>query len=258
MKTVKVPKGTRLIVCGDIHEHEEQFNKLLKKIEPSAHTWFASVGDIYDKGFGKEAAERIVDKIKELVDRRVGFVIRGNHELKHIRRAKLGKYPLSPQLEWMRRQPTSIMFEFYNRNRVLMVHGGVTPHYSLKNVAEDIDTCYIRWVDENGHHIPLKKYVVDGLMQFVPAKWGSDCDVWHTKYDGRFGYIVSGHFAQQDGVPKFYNFSCNLDTACYATGILTAQEFTEMGLKGETITIEGPSRWPDVDSLYKEMVHRHV
>jgi UDP-2,3-diacylglucosamine pyrophosphatase LpxH len=250
---VKVPKGTRLVVCGDIHEHEAQFKRLLKEVKPGARTWVASVGDIYDKGDGIDAAERIVDKMKELVDRGVGFVIRGNHELKHIRRAKRHKKSLSPQLEWMKKQPTSILFEFYNRNRVLMVHGGVTPHHKIKDVEEDIDTCYIRWVDENGHHISLKKQIVDGVMQFAPAKWNSECGVWHEKYDGRFGYIVSGHFAQKDGKPKFYNYSCNIDTACYATGILTAQEFTEMGIKGETIGIKGPAKWSDVESLYREM-----
>lgn len=244
---IKVPKGTSLFICGDIHEHEVQFDKLLNEINPNATTWFASVGDIYDKGDGIDAAERIVDKIRHLVDKKIGFVVKGNHELKHLRLAKRHGNPLSPQLKWIEQQPTAIMFEFYNRSRVLMVHGGVTPKHTLTDVLDDIETSYVRWIDEDGKSIPLRSKKVDGVRTFYPAKEGR---IWHETYDGRFGYVVSGHFHQEDGKPKFYNYSCNLDSACFHTGKLTAQEFTDMGTKGKTIIISGNAKHPNLQRLY--------
>jgi len=249
MLKVQVPKGTTVTFCGDVHEHEDQFLKLIEEIDPNEKRLFASVGDIFDKGHGTEAAERILDKIKELSDDKIGFMIKGNHELKRLRHYKRHKLELSPQLEWVKKQPTAILFEFHNRSRVLMVHGGVTPNYSWDDIHNNIETCYVRWVDDKGNHIPLKNKITDGKIDFFPAKTGP---IWHEKYDGRFGYIVSGHFVQKDGEAKFYNYSCNLDSGCYFTGKLTAQEFTDTGTKGKKIVITGPSKWSDANQVHEQ------
>ena len=88
----------------------------------------------------------------------------------------------------------------------------------------------LQWISQNGRQI------------LAPRKIGVN---WHDLYDGRFGYVASGHAAQKDGVPKFYQYSCNLDTSVYTTGILTCQVFGANG-REELITATGPARKPEL------------
>lgn len=224
---IKVSSGTKIAVVGDIHEHEEQFDKLLDIIQPSEKMLFVSVGDIYDKGYGPRTAESITDKIRKMVDAGYGFAVRGNHELKNIKRAKMGK-KISDQLAWFDKQPLALSFEFDNRSRLTVVHGGVKPSHTWDDLNFDIETSYIRDLDFDGEMIKLIRVVENNVVNFVPNKPNGIS--WHHTYDGRLGYIIAGHDPLKDGEPKFYNYSCNIDTACYYTGILTCQVFDENGL----------------------------
>lgn len=252
MKTISVPKGFKIAVVGDIHEHQAQAEAFLEYVSSSEEPIIAvSVGDIYDKGFGDGAAEAIVDLFQNLNEEkfkgtqlRKGYIIRGNHELKRIRKAKKAG-ALTPQLEWMAKQPISLVFEFHNRTRVTVVHAGVTPKTTVNDLLSNVEVCYVRTIDKNGKHVRLSRKVKDGKLYYEPEKKGK---LWHKLYDGRLGYIASGHIAQEDGVPRFYNYSCNLDTAVYHTGKLTAQVFSEKG-KEDLLTFTGPARYPDLDIL---------
>ena len=250
---IYLQKGTKLLVVGDIHEHEEQFDKALDYLNSQPNMIMVSVGDIYDKGFGTKVAESIVDKIKKLHAEGKAYIIRGNHELKIIRKAKKSQN-MTPQLQWMRQQPLSLVFEFYNKTRVVVVHGGVSTKHKLSDLSTDVETCYIRTLDSDGKMIPLIRSVEDGKVKLEPAREGK---VWHEMYDGRFGYIASGHAAQQDGIPKFYNYSCNLDTAVYYTGKLTAQVFSENG-KEDLLTFTGKAKHPDLEVLHTLMAQGRV
>lgn len=237
---INVPSGTKLAVVGDIHEHEEQFDKLMDLLNPSDKMFFVSVGDIYDKGFGISHAESITDKIRYMAHQGYGFVVEGNHEVKHIKKARKTN-TLTAQLAWLEQQPLAMSFVFDNGFTVMVVHGGITPDHTLLNIERDINVVYIRDLDEAGKAIKLKWVEVNGIRSLRPAKEGGR--PWHESYDGRFGYIVSGHDPLKDGKPKFYQNSCNLDTACYCTGILTCQTFTENGLD-VLHSVEGASkRW---------------
>ena len=123
---IKLQKGVKIVVVGDIHEHEEQVDKLLEEVKPDENTRLVSVGDIYDKGFGRDVAESITDKLKPLVESGVAHVIQGNHELTSVRWAKRQR-KMTEQLRWWDKQPLSIIFTFPNRSRVTVVHGGVLP-----------------------------------------------------------------------------------------------------------------------------------
>jgi len=241
---IKVPKGCRLCVFGDVHEHQEQFDKLINKFETMKDTVLVSVGDIYEKGFGEDRAQYITDKMRKLVDDGRAYVIRGNHELKMIRALKKTD-KMTEQLSWFKRQPLALSFFFYNGSRVTVVHGGVRPSHTWADLRSNIETCYLRLVDNKGKLVKLKKKIEDGRKIAYFAKSGV---VWHKLYDGRFGYIVSGHDSQKDGVPKFYNYSCNIDTACYHTGKLTAQMFGSAG-REELLTFEGKAKFPDLDKM---------
>lgn len=237
---IKVPSGTKIAVIGDIHEHREQFDRIWEKINPGPKTYVVSVGDIYDKGFGPKVAEEIIDIFKPLIQDGYAAILRGNHELKVIRKARQNN-DMNPYLEWMDKQQLALTFKFANNTYLTVVHGGVLPLHTWDDIFSDIEVCYIRNVDEKGKTIKKVWKKIDGKDALVPEKSGGL--PWHRLYDGRFGYIASGHDAQRDGVPKFYNYSCNLDTAVYDTGILTAQIFSENG-REELIMVTGQAAKP--------------
>ncbi|HVI41605.1 MAG TPA: metallophosphoesterase [Anaerovoracaceae bacterium] len=238
----KVPSGTRIAVIGDIHEHREHFDKILERINPGPKTYVISVGDVYDKGFGPTAAEGIIDTLKPLIQDGYAAILRGNHELKVIRKAR-GTNTMNPYLDWMDKQPTALTFGFANNTHLTVVHGGVMPSHTWNNLFTDIETCYVRNLDEKGKMIKKVWKKIDGKDTLVPEKPGGL--PWHRLYDGRFGYIASGHDAQRDGVPKFYNYSCNIDTAVYDTGIMTAQIFSENG-REDLIMVSGTAKKPQL------------
>jgi predicted phosphodiesterase len=240
---IKVPDGTKIAVVGDIHEHKQQFDQLVNQLQPSEKLWLVSVGDIYDKGFGPAEAEGICQTLQELAQRRVAYAIRGNHELKVLRKSQKPSQSTTPGLAWCRQLPLALFFEFSTGAKLTIVHGGVTSKHTWDDLGVNVETCYVRTVDEQGNMIRMIWVVRDGQKVLVSEK--PNGKLWHEVYDGRFGYIASGHAAQKDGVAKFYGYSCNLDTACYDTGILTAQIFGGSG-REDLISVQGPAAKPDL------------
>ena len=90
----------------------------------------------------------------------------------------------------------------------------------------------------------------DGMRTSRPSRPGGK--TWHESYDGRFGYIASGHHSQKDGEVKYYNYSCNLDTACYNTGKLSVLVYSANG-RDELLTFSGPAKYPDLKEMYRLM-----
>lgn len=239
---VKIPQGGKIAVIGDIHEHPEQFYKMLEKISPSSSVRLVSVGDCYNKGFGKKSADEMTDTLRDLWKENIAYAVPGNHELRLIRKAEKDKIELSKQLKWWNKLPLTVSFLFeQSGTRVTILHGGVTKNHTWKDLHDNTEICYIRTLDKNGEYIKLEKIKnANGESTMKPSSVGVS---WHETYDGRFGYIAAGHDAQHDGVPKFYKYSCNLDTACYSTGNLTCQIFGSDGLE-QLIMVKGKAATP--------------
>lgn len=233
MNKIYLSKKTKIAVVGDIHEHQEQFDEIIEKIKPSKDMIFVSVGDIYHRGMGKKSAEYIINKIKNLNEKGYAFVVKGNHELKEFKKS-IKENKITKELEWISTQPLYLNFEFKNKYNITVIHGGVAPVHNSWDSLNLKDVCYVRNIDEKGKPISLKRKNNNDI-NFVQTGIN-----WHDIYDGRFGYIASGHQAQLDGVPKFYKNSCNLDSGCYATGKLSCQIFSKDGLE-ELIIINGKS-----------------
>jgi len=241
MLEVYLKDDDKLVVIGDIHEHQEQFDLLVQEAQKvSKNIKFVSVGDVYDKGFGTTSAEKITNDLISLN----AYAVQGNHEIKNIKKAR--KYnSLTKELLWWKERPLVISFIYPNQSRITVVHGGVLPSHNWESLGSNIEICYIRTVDENGKMIRLNWVGPQENKKLIPEKNGM---IWHQVYDGRFGYIASGHDAQKDGKPKFYNHSCNLDSACYETGILTAQIFSSSG-REDLIQVKGTPRCPELNGL---------
>lgn len=235
MKTIKIPKNTQVAVVGDIHEHAEQFFKLIEKVNPSEKMWFVSVGDLVDKGYGEVAFNSITDEMIKLSEKGIGFIVKGNHEIKLLKNNRKNSN-VSPQIEWWRKQSLSLSFEFHNGNRLTIVHAGIMPGMTWEDLDSNMEVAYVRDVDEKGM-IQLVWTKINGVNTLVKAREGGQS--WHEVYQGELGFVAAGHDPQKNGKPKYYNFSCNLDCAVFETGILSAQIFTTEGKLGELITVSG-------------------
>lgn len=234
MRKIQVPRDTEIVVIGDVHEHPEQFFKILEIIKPSEKKWLVSLGDCVDKGYGNDAFVAITDKLIELDSFGYCFAVRGNHEQKHI---KKNKNNLSPQLQWWQTKPLSLVFEFHTGAIVTCVHAGVRSSMTWEDLQTNTEVLYIRDLNKDERMIPLLWKEIDGVKTLVPAE--PNGTPWHLYYDGRMGFICSGHNAQKDGVAKYYNYSCNLDSAVFETGILTGQIFTSDGNLGVQVKTSG-------------------
>lgn len=241
-KIIKVPARVSLVVVGDIHEHPEQFFKIVSEAKIGQSNWLVSVGDVYDKGFGAKAAENITDALIEMNIDNMAYAVRGNHELKQIKRSKY----MSKQLKWWANCPLVLMFQFPNGTNVTVVHAGIEPNKSFEDLGNSVDVCYVREVDETGKMIPLVwEYNQNtGIKSLVQKRQGK---LWHELYDGRFGYVISGHISQKNGQPKYFPYSCNIDTGVYDTGILTGQIIKNNGALGGIIQVTGEAYKPIIE-----------
>lgn len=234
---VPVPKNIKLAVIGDIHEHSEQFFSLIEKITLDPNVWVVSLGDIYDKGWGVKHAEKITDALMQLSKEGRGFVLQGNHEIKNIQKATRS-FLLTRQLAWLSGQPLAIKFEFYNGTSLLVVHGGILPYHTWTHLNCDIESSFVRDISESGKMIKLRWEKTNNGQKLIPTE--PNGKPWHLFYDGRLGYVISGHDAQKDGIPKFYNYSCNIDTSVCTTGILTCLMYSDSG-RGDIVSTIGPA-----------------
>jgi len=236
MKHIKVPKGTELVFVGDIHEQEKQFDELIEKAEIGTKRILVSVGDIYDRGEGRHVAESIINKIKDLSDKGYAFMVRGNHEQKYLNRVEIpgSGVTWTGALKYCARLPLSITFVFKNNIKVTALHGGVTPNYTWDDLRSNSELMYVRNIDKEGQLTPTRKIKTSYGYEWIHQEGSVS---WHEVYDGRFGYIVAGHEPMESGKVKYYKHSCNVDTKCFSTGVLSGQIICDGRLK-EIIMVE--------------------
>jgi UDP-2,3-diacylglucosamine pyrophosphatase LpxH len=107
--------------------------------------------------------------------------------------------------DWFARQLLGVRFTYANDTNILVIHGGIlAKHKKLEDLEQDPEISFVK--------------------------------NWHTKYDGRFGYVVASHPAAKNNKIKTYNYSASLDTLCYESNVLAVQAINNKGL-GETFYI---------------------
>lgn len=226
---INVPQGTKIAVIADSHGHNEQFQELIAKINPSDKIWAISLGDIKNKGFGIEAENSIIHILQSL--NQPVFACKGNNELKAVKLARENNQ-MTPELEWLDQLPVALSFNFDNGTRLTCCHGGVLPRHTWDDLKSNIEVCFVRNINKNGEMCLKDEKGVN----------------WHEIYNARLGYMICGHSAQRDGIAKFYKYSCNIDTCVYNTGILSAQVFSEKG-KEELIQVKGKAFTPEIINI---------
>ena len=241
---IPMKEDENLAAIGDIHESSEFFDLITdhlmgeKSIDLDGVSIctsefpekIVSVGDIFDKGLGEKYGETILRFCLE----QKYFVLKGNHEIKKIKHYRKINSLLEKVLSDL---PNALSFVWPNGFRLTCVHAGITPRHTWEDLKYNSEICYVRSVNDNGEMIPLVWIEKDGFKVLEPKD--PNGKLWHELYDGRFGFVVSGHDQQNDGIPKFYKHSCNIDSAAYKTGILTAAIFGQNGFEK---TISTPRR----------------
>jgi UDP-2,3-diacylglucosamine pyrophosphatase LpxH len=233
MLTINLKSNQELLSVSDVHEHDEHFFELLSKYPPSPDLLYLILGDLKDKGGGEECFLKIAEKTKELVSLGLAFFVKGNHELKAIKKNRKNQNP-HPIYAWLDKQPIALSFLYPNQSRYTCVHAGITPHMTWDSIDHDINVCYTRVLDKHGNHVHMIKN--KDTNHWEPAI--KEVSEWHNVYDGRFGYVISGHNCHPDN-PTFYNHSCNIDSGVFNTGTLSAVKFNQFGKK-EVIKINKP------------------
>ena len=222
---IPMQEDEKIVPIGDMHEQTECFYSLMADLaaEPKLKTSFVSVGDLFDKGKGASFAEEILEFIRNQEE---FYIIKGNHEIKKIKHYRRINSPLE---KFLSNLPNALSIVWPNGFRLTCVHAGITPRHTWEDLKYNSEICYVRSVNDKGEMIPLIWIEKDGVKTLEPKDPNGKS--WHELYDGRFGYVVSGHDQQNDGIPKFYQHSCNIDSAAYKTGILTAAIFGQNGLE---------------------------
>jgi len=145
---------------------------------------------------------------------------------------------MDENMEWISKQPLIYSFIYPSQKRYTFVHGGITPRMTWEKISNDIDLVYCRAIGKFGKSVSTFFNKETGQWEFREP----DVIVWHELYNGRFGYVVSGHAPLKNGEPKFYKNSCNIDTACFITGKLTGLLLSENSM--EHVQIHGPAAQP--------------
>ncbi len=211
----------RVIVYGDIHGCLDEFKDLREKIGIKSGDLEICVGDILNKGpyLGGEM-------ISYLQDHHIRSVV-GNNEAKAIKQYKQYKKAGEEYLKSLRAFEIATVlslrdddFLFLNSlplfikvKNLTILHGGLTPSMDLENLDASLKK-----------EITLIRYL---NKEFLPIPWSDQENrykFWTEVYDGREGFIVSGHHPFPK--PKIDKYAVNIDTGCVYGGKLTAVVFT--------------------------------
>jgi hypothetical protein len=211
MQTIKLLNNSELFIIGDINNNKILFDQLIEQADICSTRFLVSIGNIYSK---IQTSESIIRKICALQEQGLAYMIRGSNEQRHL--LKKGKF--TKELEWCSKLPLILSFIFSNQNRITVVHGGISSNQNWNNIDSNSEIMYIKNLNSFGKPIPG-----DGIP-------------WYELYDGRFGYIISGHTPNKDGKIKYNKHSCNINTDCSNTGILSGQIIKD-GIMNNVISV---------------------
>ena len=215
---VDILNNGKLIVFGNINGQAQLFKKklgLLGSLDSLLRdNYICFVGNASSVDYTIEDIS-IYKKIIDLQKSGKVFFVRGVNELAHIRKAR-ERREITDLVLWMEKQPLVVGFSFNSTNSVTVLHGGIKPNSSWYNISNDIDS-----------------YFVNDILSDKEAEVSSKS--WHHYYDGRFGYVVSGGSSDSDGLPKYYSYSCNINTRPEKTGRLCVQIFNQNRIESTLI-----------------------
>lgn len=253
-------EADRFWIIGDIHGMYNQFHALLKKItefelNPEAKAGFpvervaiVSVGDLCDRGPDSLETLHLCYYLRStqgwpIGDRAAMFYnVMGNHDHKLLRAlsgaAVQPKHGLDKTLfqlegtgvEMMKRyakflenSPLTVRLKLADGVEAVVVHAAFHPSFQTFG---NIDRTWSR-----AH---TAEYSLFGPVAGITPEGMPIRIAWETTYDalyqdkGEPRYVFYGHKVVDGVVPAFGAHTCNTDTGCFQTGVLSAVSFPDM------------------------------
>ena len=225
----------RHIFIGDVHGMDKALEELLEQVAPTTEDQIIFVGDLVDKGPNSAG---VVRRARELSQTQNVVLVLGNHEDTHARyRKHLVNLPKTAE-EMAKNKPhlpvitaeltdadvafldTAILFHRVPEHNILVVHGGISGSMrTFPETVEQVNTLSGR--QRKRFKTILRTRFIDadsGHMKSLGDEAPTD-PYWAEVYDGRFGHVVFGHEAFDDGVQTFPH-ATGIDTgAVYGNGL---------------------------------------
>jgi len=207
----------RVIVYGDLHGCLEEFKALRDKIGINSYDFEICVGDIINKG---PYLAHIM--ISYMQDHNIKAVL-GNNEIKSIKQYRQYLSKGEEYLKTLRPFEAATVlslnsddFSFLNSlpyflkiKNLTVLHGGLTPFMSLDKLD-----CALK------REITLIRFLNEKFRPVLLSDQKNHNKFWAEVYDGREGFIVSGHHPFKE--PKIEKYAVDIDTGCVYGGKLTA------------------------------------
>ena len=206
-QVVKTVEADRFWIIGDVHGMISQFRDLLEnitrfeladnKFDPQTRIAIVSVGDLCDRGPASLETLHLAYYMRyegwPIGDCRASFHnVLGNHDQYLLR--LLNGEPLALD---------------YDTDRTF---------FQLSGTGVGMMKRYAQFLADSPHVI--HSVLPDGQSASIIH----DLQAHPETYAGA-NYVFYGHIALRKPYPAFYPQACNMDTACFRTGILTAVSF---------------------------------
>uniref|UniRef100_A0AAF5I237 Serine/threonine-protein phosphatase n=1 Tax=Strongyloides stercoralis TaxID=6248 RepID=A0AAF5I237_STRER len=188
-----------IIVCGDIHGQYTDLLRIFKKFGKPPSKKFLFLGDYVDRGDNSLEVILLLLALKLKYPEYI-FLLRGNHELKHINKI----YGFQEEIK-QRILDTNLMFSIYeefNRlfsffplaglvsKKVLCMHGGISSKIKSLNCI----TCDLLWADPD----KAVKLYEPNTARGVSSLFGQDALVQFCK-KLNIDLVIRGHQVCQTG-----------------------------------------------------------
>lgn len=240
--------SNRTFVIGDPHGCLEELKALLVRLRPHRGDSLVFVGDLVDKGPDSAGVVRLIYALSRHVHT---VVVRGNHELRHLRAWQRQLDSAFSPNSYVMPADSAVLYgalspaerAFLNSSlsyyripghNMVVVHGGIPgslsylPHpCPMAQTAAEEDAarmlCFTRYLDRRGR----------------PAESG---ELWAKSYDGRFGHVCFGHTPFQHGLNQHhFPHATGVDFGCVVGGLLGALVVEPNGR--HVITVKAKQRY---------------
>ncbi|OHS95632.1 Ser/Thr protein phosphatase [Tritrichomonas foetus] len=151
-----------LVIVGDLHGHILDLYRIFQKFELPPYTSYLFLGDLVDRGEFSIETLSFIYVLKVLFPKNI-YLIRGNHEFRSttidggllVESKKL--YPRTKVFEEITRSFENIPLAALINEKILCLHGGLSPSFSSLSQLEEIErpipnfndplVCGILWSD---------------------------------------------------------------------------------------------------------------
>jgi len=250
----KTVQADRFWILGDVHGMVLQFRDLLTKIEefemnlaadadddvrPVERVSFVCVGDICDRGPASLETLHYCFYFRSLGwhgrERTIPFYnVLGNHDYKLLRALGghavkrthgldktmyqiegVGAPMMKKYMEFLEQTPLTLRLVLPDGREAVVVHAGFHPSFQTFGSERAWGTSHTA---EYALFGPVSGIQPDGMPIRI---------AWEDEYKGTLK-VFYGHKVVEGVVPKFTDYTCNVDTGCFQTGVLSAVSFPDL------------------------------